>query len=113
MCGNDCWAVSDSPDFDPRHPEILNDGSIKAETLLYAIKKGHQVIINKRNIRNGSEVEIFRYIEDREVNISSGNYWSAMPPSIALSPNGTLLVFSDTEGLKIYDVRNRRNTHSC
>ena len=104
VCDGDCWVISDSPGFDARDPEILNNGSIKAETLLYATKQGYQVIVYKRNIRNGSETEVFRYVEDGEEDISRGNYWGVQSPSVALSPNKASLVFSDEGGLKTYDV---------
>lgn len=76
--------------------ETSADGKVK----ITALKEGKQVVV----WINGATSSQLTYEELVEVD-DSGNYWSGLKPSAALSPNGNFIAYSDTSGLHLYDIQ--------
>ncbi|MEI6296417.1 MAG: hypothetical protein WCO84_02090 [bacterium] len=53
--------------------------------------------------KNGTLIKGFTFDEIYPAD-NSGNSWTARPPSIDLSPDGIKIAYSDTEGLKIFNL---------
>ncbi len=56
----------------------------------------------------GNLIESFTYQEPYSAD-NSGNTWTGLPPSIALSPDGMKVAYSDTTGLRVLDLATRVN----
>lgn len=81
---------------------LNNERAEFGSTMLYATKTGAEVTVHERNILNGEETEVFTFTEMREAKLD-GNLWNGLPASAALSPDGSMIAFVDTKGLKVYD----------
>lgn len=79
------------------------DSTVRAvkPSLIYATKDGTHVTVQQQNTQTGTEQTIFEYDERRSAD-TSGNYWSGLPPSIALSPDGDDLLYVAADGVKVY-----------
>jgi len=83
--------------------EVKPSVDLIEENLIYAIKNDYISTVYKRNLKSGEQVEILEFTESVKAE-DSGNVWSELPPSVALSPDKKQLAFIDKEGLKVYNL---------
>ncbi len=83
-------------------PPVDNVAVMSHARMLYATKSGTQVTVWILNTSNASATTLFTYDESLPAEMNS-NYWSMRPPSIALAPNGSDLLFVEQDGVAIWD----------
>jgi len=96
--GSNVWKLSLTAD------EYKASSNLVENNLIYAVKNEYRSVVYKRNLQNGTQIKLFEFDESNKAD-KSGNHWSGLPPSIALSPNKREIVFIDQEGLKLYDIQ--------
>lgn len=97
---SNAWEISLAKD------EIKASLNLIENSFVYAVKSEYRSVVYKRNLQNGTQIKLLEFDESSKAD-KSGNLWSGLPPSIALSPNKQKLAFIDKEGLKVYDFQTK------
>lgn len=97
---SNAWEVSLAKD------EVKTFSNLVENSLIYAVKNEYTSTVYKRNLQSGAQTKILSFDENRKAD-KSGNLWSGLPPSVALSSDRKSLAFADKEGLKVYDLQTK------
>src|SRR3989344_2997526 len=97
---SNAWELSLAKD------EVKAPSNLIENNLIYATKNEYTSTVYRRNLQSGAQTKILEFDENRKAD-KSGNLWSGLPPSIALSPDRKSLAFADKEGLKVYDLQTK------
>lgn len=105
---------TDTPEPLGRLEEVLGHGEFPAvrplarPNLIYAVKTGREVTVWKRDILNGVEQEILKYVEPAEAQ-HSFNTWEEMPPGVTLSTDREVLVYTSVDGVFTFDLNRQES----
>ena len=87
--------------------EIKLQSQLQDSSYIYAVKDDLYVDVFKRSMPEGLDTELFSYEESVKAE-KTGNLWTGLLPSIELSPDKEKLAFIDSEGLKIYSLKDKK-----
>lgn len=84
--------------------ELIRDGDFE----IYVPKDGKHVRVYMVSDRLTQNVTLFEY-DESTVKDNSGNFWSDLDASVALSPSKKVIAYIDDVGLKIYDLSTKNS----
>lgn len=87
----------------------LNSRDYNDRNLIYAVKDGQKVTVWQENLSSKNKSKLLEY-EERKSSTFSGNVWQGLPPSITLSPDKKKFVYTDLEGVMMYDIDTKETT---
>ncbi len=87
--------------------EVTALTNLAESNLVYAVKNEHTSTVYKRDLQSGTQTKILEFVENKRAD-KSGNAWTGLPPSVALSQDRKSLAFADKEGLKVYDLQTKK-----